>query len=109
MLQIEVQVCGEVAVLRCAGRIVQGWQIGALRQAVMAQDRLRILLDMSDVTTIDAGGLGLLIELQNWAEAGGRRLTLLNPTHAVRDVLETTHLSSVFAVCQDEAAAHHAA
>ncbi len=109
VLKIEVQVLEELALVRCSGRIVQGWETAALRKAVLAQERPRILLDLAHVTTIDAGGLGLLIELQNWAEATHRKITLVNPVHAVRDVLETTRLNSVLVVCQEDAVAHHAA
>ncbi len=108
-MKIEVRVSEEMVILHCAGRIVQGWETAALRKAVMAQDCGRILLDLSDVIQIDAGGLGLLIELQNWAESAHRTLRFVNPTHSVRDMLATTGLNAVLSVCQDEAAAHHAA
>lgn len=103
MLRTEIETSGQIAVVRCAGRIVRGEEAAALRQAVLAQDRECILVVLSDVTAIDAGGLGVLVELEKWAEANHRTLKLLNPTAAVREVLEATRLYSVLDVCSDDA------
>ncbi len=105
VLKIEVQISEQIALLRCAGRIVQGSETATLRKAAMMQDRPSILIDLFDVTGIDAGGLGLLVELDQWAEASHRTLMLLNPSPAVRQLLATTRLISVLPVSQNEAAA----
>ncbi len=109
VLKIEVQFSEHISVLRCAGRLVQGRETAALRDAVLAQERPGVVLDLSEVTAIDAGGLGLLVELQRWAQATHRTLTLFNPTFTVRNVLDATGLSSVLPVYRDETAVHHAA
>ena len=104
-MRIEFQISEQIAFLRCAGRVVQGRETATLRKAVMTQERPNILIDLSDVTAIDAGGLGLLVELDQWADASHRTLVLLNPSPAVRNLLAATRLNSVLPVSQDDAAA----
>lgn len=88
----------QVTVLRCYGRLVHGDGADALRQAAMAQDEDHIVLDLSRVEVIDAAGLGVLVELANWARNRGGAIQLLNPSPRVREVLETTGLNSVLEI-----------
>lgn len=68
-----------------------------LKQAVTDLSRLRVIvLDLSDVDLIDAGGLGVLVFLHNWSSVKGVQLKLVNPSRQVRQMLELTGLSSVF-------------
>ncbi len=103
MLRIEVEVCEQAAVVHCAGRIVQGQETVELRRAVEAQDKRSISIVLSQVSAIDAGGLGVLVDLANWADATHRHLTLVNPVRRVRELLERTKLYSVLDVSRSEA------
>ena len=97
MLTIDVEKTGDVAVVRCAGRIVRGAGIGTLSNAVFAEKDIRIVvLDLSDVETLDAGGLTALLSLQQWAWKREVRLKLVNPSHFVNEVLTRTGLNRVF-------------
>lgn len=94
--RIETEKTGEVAVLQCTRRIM-GEALYLLKQAVTDLSRLRVIvLDLSDVDLIDAGGLGVLVFLHNWSSVKGVQLKLVNPSRQVRQMLELTGLSSVF-------------
>ena len=68
-----------------------------LKQAVAGLSRLRVIvLDLSEVDLIDAGGLAVLTFLHNWTSVKGIELKLVNPSRQVRQMLELTGLTSVF-------------
>ncbi len=97
MLIIEVEKTGDVAVVRCAGRLVRGEEVRNLRQAVVCGNDTRIvMLDLSDVEMLDAGGLAALILLRQWATNNKVQLKLVNPSHFVYEVLVRTRLDRVF-------------
>jgi anti-anti-sigma regulatory factor len=89
MLTLQIRNIGEMAVIQCAGRIVQSEAAFKLRQAVRAESDARIIvLDLSEVSAIEGGGLGMLMFLQRWAHDHDIRLKLFNPRQLVRDRLE---------------------
>jgi anti-anti-sigma factor len=96
-LRVDVSQSEDVAVLRCAGRIVRGGPVAVLKDAVISQKNTRIvILDLSDVEILDGGGLGMLVFLRRWTKENGIQLKLVNPSHLVRDLLERTRLADVF-------------
>jgi anti-anti-sigma factor len=71
----------------------------ALHSAVLAQvDASVVVLDLARVNTIDAGGLGVMLELREHTESKGIELRLENVTKLVRQILEITKLDSVFEI-----------
>lgn len=81
MLTIAVQELPEATVLHCSGRIVYGGGTDALRRIAFAQrHKSELLIDMSHVSSIDASGLGALVDLWHWIHITGRTLKLLNPS-----------------------------
>ena len=95
-LRIQTEKTGEVAVLQCTGRIVRE-ALYLLKQAVTGLSQLRvIILDLSEVDLLDAGGLGVLVFLHNWTSVKSIQLKLVNPSRQVRQILELTGLTSVF-------------
>ena len=99
MLRLTIHTMGDVAVFRCAGRItfVGG---DALRFAVSRHPPMRIaVLDLAEITGVDAAGLGILVSMQAWADATGTVLKLMNLTPRVEELLELTNLRSAFEVC----------
>jgi anti-anti-sigma factor len=97
MLTIEVDKSGDVAVVKCVGRLVRGEEVRTLRQAVVSEADTRvIMLDLSDVEALDAGGLAALISLRQWARERNVQLKLVNPSHFVQEVLTRTRLDSIF-------------
>src|SRR5499427_10455013 len=98
MLKVHIRSLGNVAVVRLQGRMVNG-ETATLRQAVEALSEVRTLfLDLSRVSTIDASGLGLMLDLRRQTQARGIRFKLVNVTKAVSRVLEVTRLDSVFEI-----------
>jgi len=98
MLKVHTRKLGNVAVVSVQGRIVNG-ETASLREVVDAQSTVNtVLLDLASVSTIDARGLGLMLELREHAEQRGMRFKLMNVTKLVRRVLEVTKLDAVFEI-----------
>ncbi len=98
MLRVHAKNLGTVAVLCLQGRIVKG-ETEILRKALHSLSEVSaVILDLARVTTVDAGGLGVMLELREQAESKGIRFELMNVTKLVSRVLEVTHLDSVFEV-----------
>lgn len=99
MLTIDVEKTSDVAIVRCIGRLVRGAGVSTLRNAVVSENDTRmIVLDLSEVEMIDAGGLSALVSLHHWTRSRGVRLKLVNPAPLVQDLLARTHLDCVFDV-----------
>jgi STAS domain. len=98
MLKVHARNLGTVAVLCLQGRIVKG-ETEILRKALHSVSEVSaVILDLARVTTVDAGGLGVMLELREQAESKGIRFELMNVTKLVSRVLEVTRLDSVFEV-----------
>lgn len=94
MLSVISEEVENSVVLHCAGRIVKGEETALLCAAVRQRGR-NVVLDLGEVDAIDAAGVGALISLQ----AAGLYLQLMNPTVAVREVLQVTGVGSVLEIC----------
>jgi anti-anti-sigma factor len=57
-----------------------------------------VVVDMREVSAIDAAGIGALVSLQ----AAGVYLKLMNPSEPVRTLLRITGLRSVFEICEEQ-------
>ena len=98
MLKVHAKRLGSVAILSLQGRIVNG-EATALRKAVDSElDVSALVLDLARVSTIDARGLGVMLELREQTQSKGIEFRLINVTKFVRRVLEITGLNSVFQV-----------
>jgi anti-anti-sigma factor len=96
MLTVSTEHADDLAILKCNGRIVRGQEI-VLESAVLEQRHARtILVDLTDVESLDAGGLTLLVSLHRWADSNGTHLTLVNPRPFVNEMLTRTHLDCIF-------------
>jgi anti-anti-sigma regulatory factor len=76
----------------------------ALRDAVQSQNGVHvILLDLSGVSALEGGGLGMLLALQHWAYDHDIRLKLFNPTKSVYERLTVANsLPALEVVTSDE-------
>ena len=89
MLSVHIENIGEMAIIECEGRIVRSEAAFKLREALNLQSDARIIvLDLSEVSAIEGGGLGMLVFLRRWAQDHDIRLKLFNPRQSVRDRLE---------------------
>jgi anti-anti-sigma factor len=97
MLNVTVENIGELAVVECEGRIVQRDAAVKLRKAVTSQTDARIVvLDLSEVLSIEGGGLGMLLFLRRWARDHDIRFLLFNPSKSVRNGLKRIRSISEF-------------
>ena len=98
MLKVHAKKLETVAVLGLHGRIING-ETEKLRQAVRAvSGATAIILDLKGVTTVDAHGLGVLLDLRQQTTAGGMRFKLMNISQPLSRVFEITRLNSVFEI-----------
>jgi anti-sigma B factor antagonist len=98
MLRIRERESCETAVVTLRGELVRA-HCAELRSAIHISNRIKsVLLDFSNVTIIDAGGLGALLELRALTESLGINLELANVSNSVREILQITRLDSVFKI-----------
>jgi anti-anti-sigma factor len=93
VLTVTPQKQGNALILRCRGRIVRGEETAILCSASRANNGT-VVLDLTEVETIDAAGIGALVSLQ----AAGIYLTIINPSEQVREILRLTRLDSIFEI-----------
>ena len=75
---------GDTETLRCAAQLIPG-----------AHD---IILDLSNVTLVDAHGLGVLLQLREYTLANGMHFELMNVNASLSRVFEITRLNTVFEI-----------
>ena len=99
MLNVRSQKLGDATVLHCVGQIT--FPHAAVLRTLMLQEphARRLVLDLSNVTGMDAAGLGMLVSLHSSATRSGGRFNLMNVTSKVGSLLELTNLKSIFEVC----------
>ena len=98
MLKVHDKKLGAIAVLCLEGRIVRG-ETEPLDRAVSSQsDVSTVVLDLTHVSAIDAGGLGMLVHLREQTQSRGVDLKLMNVSALVSRVLEISRLNSVFEI-----------
>jgi len=101
---METRVTDGVTVILCSGRIVFGEEATALRDTMkrLLTSSRQIVLNLSEVSYIDSGGLGSLVGVYSSAKAGGADIKLTGLSERLRDVLQITKLVTVFEVYDTE-------
>ncbi len=95
MFKVNIENIGDVAVIHCEGRIVRSEAILRLRDAVTRQGDARVvLLDLSDVQSLEGGGLGMLLFLQRWTSEQGIQFKVFDPPAFVLEKLEQVRCAS---------------
>jgi anti-anti-sigma factor len=98
MLEVQAKKLENVAILCLKGQVVNG-ETEILRNVVHSLSEVSaIIVDLAGVTTIDAGGLGVMLELRAYAESKGIRFELMNVSKWIGRVLEVTRLDTVFRI-----------
>jgi anti-sigma B factor antagonist len=104
-LQLAERSAGDVVILELHGHLVFDDGDRALRvhvRRLAAEGRRSILIDLGDVSYVDSGGIGALVQLYNELVRQGGQLKLLHPSPHSERVLEITRLVSVFEIFEDE-------
>jgi anti-anti-sigma factor len=98
MLEVHYKNLGAVAVLRLRGQFVNG-ETEILHEILNSLSRVStVILDLEHVTTIDAHGLGVMLEFREQAEALQIRFLLTKVPRLVGAVLKLARLDSVLPV-----------
>jgi|SRR5215470_15557320 len=98
MLKVDTKNLGTASVLCLQGQIVTG-ETEILREATdSVAEASAVILDLAQVTTLDAHGLGVMLELRARTLEKGMRFELMNVRQPLSKVLEITHLDSVFPI-----------
>ncbi len=95
MLRIDIKAAPPNVTLRCCGRIVLGLEAETLRCMATSRTENCLTLDLSGIRALDAAGLGLLVELQCWANRQKKVLRIAQPSLCVRRLIALTNLQSV--------------
>ena len=96
MLKVHAKKLNAVEILSLEGQIVNG-DTETLRSAVeLASDARDIVLDLSNVSLVDAHGLGVLLQLREQTLENGIHFKLMNANERVSRVFQITRLNTVF-------------
>lgn len=98
MLKVHAKKLDAVEVLCLEGQIING-DTEILRGAVqLASDASDIILDLSNVTIVDAHGLGVLLRLREETLVRGIHFELINVNERLRRIFQITRLDTVFKI-----------
>ena len=102
MLKVHAKKLDTVEVLCLEGRIVNG-ESEMLRNIahLAAEDTSEIILDLANVSTVDAHGLGVLLQLREQTIARGIHFELRNVSKPLYRLFEITRLNTVFEIYSD--------
>jgi anti-sigma B factor antagonist len=94
---------GDISIVRCHGRIVEGAESSALRNYVsdVLEHTPAIVLDLGEVDFIDSSGLGMLVRIL--ARTGRDNLKLCGLNGRITETLKLTRLAAIFE-CHDSEA-----
>jgi anti-anti-sigma factor len=103
-LSIASRSVGDISVLACTGRIVEGDEVAALEACVkkLLPWQPYIVLDLGGVTFVDSCGLGLLLRLRTLVRADAGDLKVCAANHHVGEVLRVTRLDGVLSRYESE-------
>ncbi len=106
-LEFDIRQVGDVHVIRCHGRIIDGPEIHSLHSHLhdLLAESQTVILDLSDIQFMDSSGIGALVRLHATAKAGGSILRFCSPSPFVLQVLQFTHLHRIFEIHESEALA----
>ena len=102
-MDLDLAESGTVSILVLGGQLV-GTSSRSFREAMdtlIESGRLRILLDFTDLTFMDSGGIGELVSGYRTIDRLGGALQILKPGKRIQDTLTLTKLLPIFEVCDD--------
>src|ERR1041384_510397 len=89
---------GDISVVTCTGRLIEGPEANALRQRLtdlLAFDP-RVVLDLGGIDFIDSSGLGLLVRMLTRAQAQRGDIKLCAVPRELAKILKVTRLGALF-------------
>ena len=99
-LTIRTQKLKDIRVLCCAGHISYGHDIEALTELIteLLQEHAAVVLDLEEVTAIDSAGVGALVVLYRWAQAGQARVAFCCPPKQLSQLLNILNLREMLQI-----------
>jgi anti-sigma B factor antagonist len=104
-IRISERRTGDVTVIALAGEMLVDDGDLALRQRVhelLDEGRVKILVDLAEVTHIDSAGVGMMVAKQKTAREHGGDVKLVHLTSRSQRLLALMKLASVFEVFETE-------
>ncbi len=99
---------GQVALVRCSGKLVAGVSDRFYNEIkTLIPNSKKIVLDLTDLTRMDSTGLGALVRIYVSARSAGCVLELINLSKQIRELLGVTNLLQVFAFMGETGAKWH--
>jgi anti-anti-sigma factor len=99
MLNIRVQKLGKSTVFHCVGRITSSCADLLQSHASRESHGTCLVLNLANVTAMDAAGIGALVSLQSRSKRTGRSFKLMNVNPRVESLLKLTRLKPAFEIC----------
>ena len=96
MLKVHAKRSNSVEVLCLEGQIINGDTETLRSAAQLVSDASDVILDLSNVTLVDAHGLGVLLQLREHTLANGMHFELMNVNASLSRIFEITRLNTVF-------------
>jgi anti-anti-sigma factor len=96
---------GDVTILQLIGRLELEDGDVVLRDAVnslVAAGRVKLVLDLKEVTRLDSAGIGTLVSKYLTARRAGGVIKILHPTERTDHLMGITKLTTVFEIFQSE-------
>jgi anti-sigma B factor antagonist len=107
-MEIHIRSTGSVTILDLNGNLIIGSSEESLRETVrnlIDEQRVFLLLNLSDVPTIDSSGIGAMIKSFTSVKDANGKLKVLKPSRMARQLLTITGLLSVLETYEDEPSA----
>jgi anti-sigma B factor antagonist len=99
---------GPVTVLRLEGKLMGGpdsEEVQHLLRRLVAEGRIRVLIDMAEVSWVNSTGLSVLISGYHSLRNAGGALKLVNTSPRIEQIFTVTGLDTVFESFEDESKA----
>jgi anti-sigma B factor antagonist len=99
-LDLETREIDDVTVVFCRGRFTYRDEAAAFSEKIagLLPNARQLVVELSELETIDSAGLGELVVVHMWIRASGCSLKLAGANPRIWQLLELTNLLSVFDV-----------
>ena len=104
-MHVEIRKSEDVVIVDLKGKLTAGLGDQILREtihALLAENWKKIVLNLSEVTTLDSAGLGELVAGLRRCKAAGAGLKLLNANERVHSTIYIARLLPIFETYQTE-------
>ena len=104
-MHIELRQNGDVVIVDLKGKLTAGLGDQIFRETMdelLAEDRKKILLNLSEVSFLDSAGVGELVAGLRTSQRFGAQMKLLNLSDRVKSTLYMARLLPIFEMYADE-------